>query len=147
MNRNTIDAKRVINGTHGELWLDGEYIAEVTGFQAKIALKKEAVTMCGDMAEKQKVVGWSGTGSIQMNKVYSRMANKLAQVLKDGTDARFVIISKLADPDSYGSERIAVKDVSFDDLTLADWAANTPGKIEAPFTFSDYEFLDNIKAE
>ena len=37
-----------------------------------------------------------------------------------------------------------LKNVSFDDLTLADWEAKSPGKVESPFTFTDYEFLDMI---
>ena len=54
------------------------------------------------------------------------------------------LIGKLADPDSYGAERIAVYNVSFDDLTLADWKANTAGEITLPFTFTRYELLDVI---
>ena len=41
--------------------------------------------------------------------------------IKRGVDRRFTVISKLRDPDSYGAERVALYDVSFDDLTLADW--------------------------
>lgn len=29
-----------ISGTFGELWLDGEYVAELEGFQAKIDFKR-----------------------------------------------------------------------------------------------------------
>lgn len=36
-------AKRVISGTWGELWLDGEKVAEVTACQAKVALNKETI--------------------------------------------------------------------------------------------------------
>mgnify|MGYP002236849848 FL=1 len=43
--------------------------------------------------------------------------------IKRGVDRRFTVISKLRDPDSYGAERVALYDVSFDDLTLADWQA------------------------
>jgi len=34
--------------------------------------------------------------------------------------------------------------VSFDDLTIADWEAATKGTVEAPFTFTDYKYLDMI---
>ena len=38
----TIDsAKRVINGTWGEVWLDGEKVAECTAYQQKLAKNKE----------------------------------------------------------------------------------------------------------
>ena len=38
-------------------------------------------------------------------------------------------------------------DVSFDDLTLADWQAAAIGSVTAPFTFSDYEYLDQIEVQ
>lgn len=39
---------------------------------------------------------------------------------------------------------MVLSNVSFDDLTLADWEAKSVGKVECPFTFTDYEFLDEI---
>ena len=67
--------------------------------------------------------------------------------IKRGVDRRFTVISKLRDPDSYGAERVALYDVSFDDLTLADWQAAAVGSVTAPFTFSDYEYLDQIEVQ
>ena len=42
-------AKRVMSGTHGEIWLDGEQVAECYKFQAKVTLNKEDVPQCGVM--------------------------------------------------------------------------------------------------
>ena len=33
------------------------------------------------------------------------------------------------------------------DLTLADWQAAAIGSVTAPFTFSDYEYLDQIEVQ
>ena len=33
------------------------------------------------------------------------------------------------------------------DLTLADWQAAAVGSVTAPFTFSDYEYLDQIEVQ
>ena len=74
------------------------------------------------------------------------MALKIGSEIRNGKDLRFTIISKLDDPDAYGAERIAAKNVSMDDLTLADWEAGVNGTIEAPFTFTDYNFLDTVNA-
>ena len=141
------NAKRVIHGTFGEVWLDGDYVGEATGLQAKVAFNKEDVNICGRMAVDKKVTSISMTGSITMHKVNSRMATKIGEEIRNGRDVRFTIISKLADPDSYGTERVALKNVSMDDLTLADWKAATLGSIEAPFTFTDYELMDEIGVE
>lgn len=42
---------------------------------------------------------------------------------------------------------MAAYNVSFDDLTLADWQAATVGTVTAPFTWSRYEFLDMIESD
>lgn len=141
-----MDAKRIMNGTWGEIWLDDEYIGECYGLTAKIAFNKESISLPRQLAEDTKVTGWKGTGTVKLYKVNSRMAIKLKEMVKDGLDLRFTIISKLADPDAAGSERVALKNVSFDDLTLQDWEVKQPGKVESPFTFTNYEFLDSISA-
>lgn len=137
-------AKRVMSGTWGEVWLDNEYVAEAYKFSAKISYNKQAIARCGQMANDQKVTSYSGTGSIGMHKINSRMGRLMGDKIRDGQDVRFTIIAKLDDPDAYGSERIRIENVSFDDLTLADWESDVPGKIESPFTFTDYEYLDAV---
>ncbi len=139
-------AKRAIAGTWGEIWLDGEFVSECYKLQAKVSLNKEELPMCGVMWTDSKVKSISGKFSLGMYKVNSRMARKIGQYIREGKDPRFVIISKLEDPDAYGAERVAIKDCSFDDLTLADWEAAVVGKVEAPGTFRDFEFLDTITA-
>lgn len=140
-----MQAKNVINGTYGELWLDNQKIAEVKGFQAKINIDKEDITIAGSNVTHKKVMGWNGTGSIRMSKVNSRMGRKLRNSIKSGKELLFTAISKLADPDAYGAERVVIKGISFDDLTLADWEVKANGEVEAPFTFTDFDYLDEIK--
>ncbi|HHY27414.1 MAG TPA: phage tail tube protein [Desulfitobacterium dehalogenans] len=139
-------AKRVMSGTWGEVWLDNAYVGECYGMQAKVSFNKEDVQICGRMATDKKISSISCTGSLRMHKVSSRMANAIGSSIRNGKDLRFVVISKLNDPDAYGAERVVLKNVSFDDLTLADWEVATNGKIEAPFTFTDYELLDAVEA-
>lgn len=135
---------RVMSGTWGEVWLDGEYVSECYGLQAKVSFIKEDVQLCRQMATDKKVTGMNCTGSLRLHKVNSRMALAIGERIKRGQEPRFTVISKLADPDAFGSERIVLRNLSFDDLTLADWEVATNGKVEAPFTFTDYEFLDSV---
>lgn len=139
-------AKRVISGTWGEVWLDGDKVGECYGLQAKVSFNKEDVPICGRMATDKKVTSIECTGSLKMHKVTSRMALAIGEDIRNGKDVRFTIVSKLKDPDAYGAERVVLKNVSFDDVTLADWEAKNVGKVEAPFTFTDYEYLDLIRA-
>ena len=144
MARSIDSAKRIINGLYGEVWVDGEKIAECTACQAKVAKNKQTVNLCGQFMDDTKVTSGSGTGSLTLYKVDSGFIQRQRE-LQDGVDVRCTIISKLRDPDSYGAERVALYNVSFDDLTLADWQAATMGTVTAPFTFSRYELLDTIE--
>ncbi|HEX2999613.1 MAG TPA: phage tail tube protein [Armatimonadota bacterium] len=138
-------AKRVISGTWGALWIEGEQVAECYGFQAKYSFNKEDVPLCGQMSTDSKITSIKGTGSMRLHKVYSRAAVLIGDAIRNGKDLRFTAVSKLKDPDAYGAERVAVRGISFDDLTLADWEAKNVGKTEMPFTFTDHEFLDLIE--
>lgn len=143
----TIDtAKRMLTGTWGEVWLDGEKIAECTACQLRVSKNKETINLCGQFMTDTKATSASGTGSLTLYKVDSGFAQKQSG-LQDGEDRRFTVVSKLKAPDSYGAERVAVYNVSFDDLTLADWQAATVGTVTTPFTFSRYEFLDEIEVQ
>ena len=73
------------------------------------------------------------TGTIRIYNATSRLIKLEAEALKQGKDLRHTIISNLDDPDNADNQRIAVKGVSFDDLTLVDWQAAQLGQIEAPF--------------
>ena len=137
-------AKRVISGTWGEVWLEGDKVSECYGLQAKVSFNKEDIALCGQMASDKKVTSIECTGSLRMHKVTSRMSLAIGENIRNGKDVRFTIVSKLKDPDAYGAERVVLSNVSFDDLTLADWEAKSVGKVECPFTFTDYEFLDEI---
>ena len=146
MNGKRLDsAKRVMSGTWGELWLEGEYVAECYKFQAKYTYNKEDVNICGQMMTDTKVMSIKGAGTMGLHKVSSRMAKVIGDKIRDGKDVRFTIISKLADPDSFGAERVSLSNVSFDDFTVADWEAGVAGKIETTFTFTESKFLDKVE--
>lgn len=139
-----IDERKIINGTHGTVFLDSEEVAEVKAFQAKLEFQKEEVKIAGKMATGTKYMGYSGKGSLNIHKVNSRMIKAIGEMIKQGKEPRFTIIGKLADPNSDGVERIAINNVSFDDLTLFDFEVGALGQVECPFTFDDYNFLDLI---
>ena len=141
-----LDPNKVINGTFGEVWLDGDFMQEVFGLEAKVELQKEEIPLVGSVATHHKYMGYNGTGTIRFHKVSSRIGQKIGESIKRGVNPSFEILSSLDDPAAYGAERILIKGVTFDDLTLANWEAKAKGEIEAPFTFTDWEYLDEIDA-
>lgn len=143
----SMQARHVFSGTHGSVWLDNEYVCECTGAQGKVTFNKETIPIPGQMMNDQKVMSVDGKGSLTMNKINTRMGRLIGDRIRDGVDVRFTIISKIADPDAMGAERVRITGVSFDDLTLFDWSHGTAGKVEAPFTFTGYEYLDTVEAQ
>lgn len=142
-----VDAKRVINGTYGEAWLESKYLNEITGLEAKITLNKSDVIQCGTLMQGSKVTGAKGTGTLKMNKVSTYSSSLISSYLKKGTFPGLTLISNLADPDAYGAERVMLTGVTFDELTLANWAAGALGEESIPFTFDGYDFVDIIKTK
>lgn len=142
----SIPGNRVISGTWGEVWVNGEKWAELTAGQAKYSYTKSDVQMCGQMAVDTKVTNVKGTGSITVSQVYTRNITRADQLLQ-GVDERATVIMKLADPDAYGAERVALYNVSFDDETIMDFKAGSAGEKTYPFTFTQREWLDVIAAQ
>lgn len=138
------NAENIMNGTFGEVWLDGEKVAEAFALEAKVEIEKEEITMCGSLAKDTKMMGYKGTGTLKMHKMNSRMMLKISDSIKKGMNPRLQILSALADPAAKGAERILIKDASFDDLTLAAWEVKKNGELECKFTFTNWELLDTF---
>lgn len=139
-----MNEKDVINGTYGELWLDGEKVSECIALQAKVTMTKVPINFCGDLFTHNKVVGLEGKGTMKLHKSSSRMILKISANMMAGKQTVCTIVSALADPDSVGAERVAIYEVSFDELTIADWENTKNGEEDVPFTFAGWEFLDTI---
>lgn len=138
------NASQVLSGTFGDMWLNGDMMAETTALQAKVALTKATIPMCGSLVDGVKVTGITLKGTVVLNKVTSKFITLLSADIKAGKTPEFTIISLLADPDGLGAERISLTGVIFDELTLIDWTAKKEGVETMPFTFQDWNPIDLI---
>lgn len=136
--------EKVINGTFGEVWVDGDYMAEVTALEAKVSLEKTEVNQVGKLEKGYKVTGIDCKGTLKMNKVSSYFIKKLSAPLKKGKTVTATIISNLEDPDAFGAERVELSGCTFDELALVNWEAKKLGEESIPFTFTGWEVLDSI---
>ena len=136
--------EKTLHGTFGELWVNDDYMAEVTGLEAKVTLEKTEVNQTGSLAKGYKITGIDCKGTIKLNKVTSYFINLLSENTKAGKTTSCTIISKLADPDASGVERVKLTGCTFDELTLANWEAKKLGEESIPFTFTGWEVLDKI---
>lgn len=143
--RKLISAKRVMNGSKGTLYLDGEYVAGVVGFSAKVTWNKETVYLDSTTMEDQKTISGKGTGSMELEKVSSFMLQKVGEAVRSGRDVRFTMLSCLDDPDAYGAERVEIRNISFDEVDIANWSKGKKVTSTYPFTFSDWEIRDAVE--
>ena len=137
-----MEAKKVMYGSQGEAWTDGDYMAQVEGLKASITYDKIEVKMVKHMGKDYKIVGWSGKGTLKLHKVDSYFIRKYAEAIKNGQQMPITIISKVSDPDAVGEERVALKNVLFDGIDLANWEVGKIGEESYSFTFSSFEILD-----
>lgn len=145
MGGNRITGNKVLSGTWGELWLNGEKIFELSKVDLKIITNREEVQLGIDV--DSKLTGLKGEGTIVVKKVYTR-AKEIIELWKQGIDMRVQIITKLKDPDAVGeqTERWAVNNVWFNEVTIAAWEKGAIIEEEYPlgFTPSDLENLDKV---
>lgn len=134
--------EQVMSGTWGELWIDGEYFAEVLSFKANVKLDKQEINKARTLAKGYKIVGITCTGSMKLHKVSSTLLQRISANLKLGKATVMTIIAKVDDPDSIGAERVVIKDATFDEINLADWEVKKILEENLPFTFSDWDILD-----
>lgn len=140
----TLKANRVINGTHGAAWVNGEKWLDLDALELKVTLEYEDVHVAEDTGTQRKFLGWVGEGSITTKKVYSRGSNLLAKAVKSGKIPDVTITTKLADPDAYGTERTTVSNVTFDEFMLAKIEQRALLTEELPFKFGDFDILEAI---
>lgn len=143
-----VGGNRIINGTFGTIWFDGEEVFEIESFEAKVTFEREGVTFAGSLDEDSKITGQSGEGSFVVKRVFSRGLAKFIQMTKDGKDVRSQLIGKLKDPDTLGgqAERVSINNVWFNEFTLMEFEMGANLETEFPFGFtpSSVELIDEI---
>jgi hypothetical protein len=138
------NGSNVINGTFGECWVGDDYIGDVLSLEAKVTIDKTDIQQVRSLTKGQKITGYSGKGTLKTNKTRSYFMKMISEALKKGQDISTTIQSKLDDPDAYGNELVVLKNVSFDELTLADWEGGKLGEESIAFTFTDWEIKNSI---
>lgn len=136
------NSQQVMSGTQGEVWINDKYMAQVTAFKAEVNLTKEEVNQVKKMAKQYKVTGWEGKGNVKMNHMSSFFLNLMAENIKIAHQTVCTIVAKLDDPDAIGSERVVIRDATFDKMTLMDWEAKKLAQDDYDFTFTDFDLLD-----
>ena len=135
---------KIIRGTFGRLWIDGELLANIKSFELKATMNYEAVQINGEFCEQQRYTGYSLAGTMTMHKINTLMANKVKAGMVNGQMPNIKLVGALADVDSNGSERVEVYSVTFDEVTLMKFENGTVGEEKVPFKAGGYKYIDTI---
>lgn len=140
-----IRGNRVLTGTHGQVWVDGRLILELSKIELKVSANRDDVQLGLDV--DSKITGLKGEFTLGVKKVYSSYAEVLEE-WKAGKDVRSQIITKLADPDAVGGqiERYSVDNCWYNELPLVNYekGGTIEEEISGGFTPSDMINLDRI---
>ncbi len=135
---------KIIRGTFGRVWVNGEMIANVKSFEAKISADYEDVHINGEFGVQKRYMGYSISGTLTIHKIGSGVLNLYGKGLMNGRLPDVRIDAALADPDSAGAQRVVLYDVTFDEVTLAQFENHTVLEESIPFTAGSYEILETI---
>lgn len=136
---------KVIRGTFGKVWVDGERLSNVKSFEAKATIDYEDMDVNGDFGQKKRYMGYSIAGTMTLHKYDSFILSKYHAGVMNGELPEITVVSALDDPTGYGAERVALHDVKFDEITLSKFENRTVTEEEVPFTAGSFEFLDLIE--
>lgn len=136
---------KVMRGTFGKVWVDGERMSNVKSFEAKATIDYEDMDVNGDFGKKKRYMGYSIAGTMTLHKFDSFILSKYHAGVMNGELPDMTMVSALDDPTGYGAERVALYDIKLDEITLSKFENRTVTEEEVPFTAGSFEFLDLIE--
>ena len=141
---NTFDHNKIVRGSFGKVWLNDERLANVKSFEAKATLDYEDVDVNGDLGQKHRYMGYSVAGTLTLPKYDSTVAKMMKDAIVSGVMPEIKVIAALDDPTAYGAERVALYDVTLDEVTLNKFENKGLTEEEVPFKAGSFKFLDTI---
>lgn len=137
---------QTLSGAYGTLWIDNIKCMEVAKVESKVTANRKEVQL--GLSVDSKIIGLKGTGTLELNKVYSRAAEILKN-WKKGKDVRSRLIIAVKDPDAKDGqeERISLDNVWFDELALTSFVKGEGigETFSFGFTPNDAEYENEIK--
>lgn len=137
-------SNKLINGTFGRVWVNGELFANVKSFEAKLTGDYEDVTQSGELGTHRKYMGYSIEGTVTLYKLDSTIARLISEGFRTGALPEISIVGKIEDPAAYGAERVELIEVTFDELMLLKFENKTVTEEEVPFKAAAFNYLDMI---
>ncbi len=138
------NVNEIINGTYGKVFINGNKLANIKSFEAKLTFEYEEVNLAEDPGKHMRYMGYSGEGTMTLHKVDSSILNMIKDDIKAGKMPEIMIVGSVSDPSAIGTERVQLNGVTLDEITLLKFELKTLGEEEVPFKFADFVPLETI---
>ena len=138
------NVNEIINGTYGKVFINGNKLANIKSFEAKLTFECEEVNLAEDPGKHMRYMGYSGEGTMTLHKVDSSILNMIKDDIKAGKMPEIMIVGSVSDPSAIGTERVQLNGVTLDEITLLKFELKTLGEEEVPFKFADFVPLKTI---
>ena len=140
----TFNPSNILHGNNVEVWFGGEQVFTAESLEAKLTIDNESVEVLGDPATYSRYNGYSGSGTLTRYKLDSSFVIMMEEYVKTGINPDLTIITSVKQPTNGKAERVALKDVTFTEVTLMKMDKKKLIEEEIPFDFGTFELLETI---
>lgn len=136
----------VFRGTDCELYMDGEWLTNITSVEATVEINQAELNLCGHWWTAYRNMGVSGSGSMNGVFVSTSLIEQIGTIA-NGLEFRTELVIKCYNPDIDKTYRVRLQNVVFTSIPLGNFQAGEIVESEFPFTFSGYELLDTVAVD
>lgn len=134
--------EKVMNGTYGYAYFDGEELLELESVKVKDSISYEPVSQPGQLREGQKMVSIEGSGEITLYRINHRVLKKFAKAIDEGRQPTVDITTTIADPNADESQTITFYDCTIEELGYVSSEPKAIIKDTYPFHYRERKFID-----
>ena len=137
-----LNPDRTINGSYGELFLDGVWQTQVQRVEARITINRREVRLAGARQTGYKATGTAGDGTITGFKVTSQWIRMIGAYQRHTRSQQTPALLRyeLADPESFGAEVVELLGVKFWEIPIG-FQVDELVEEANPFMFIDHNML------
>lgn len=134
----------VMHGSGDYAWFNGKQLTSLQSIEAKIAADYEEINVCGDNTTYRIYNGYSGEGSFTTLKMDSDVLEMMAEAYASGVMPELTIVSALKQKGTNKVERVALSQVTIDEMYLFKYEKKAKVEEEVPFKFAHFEVLETL---
>lgn len=135
---------RILNGSEGRVYFDGERAANVESIDVKVSLDYDEVKLNGEYVTQHRFMGAGISGTVTMNKFDSYLLTLYAGKIASGEIPAVRIDVTLRDPQTSQVQRVALYDVQFSEVDLGSFSNASLLTESMPFNAGGFEVLEVI---